>query len=112
MAAVAAVAAMVAALIVVAATVSLCLPISGAFRDTWRRLPDERRGLAGFGIGMMVVGGIAGAVLLTVGPWGTDTIVWLILVGVPALILVWIIAVSIEAVMDGRRPRNRRRPNP
>jgi hypothetical protein len=109
---VAGVAAIVIALVAVAAALAVYRSTFRSFQDTWRRVPPERRGLASFGIGMMLVGGVAGAVLLIVQPWGTKTGVWLILVGVPAWTLVWLVAFSVQVVMEGRRSRTRRAPNP
>ena len=100
------------ALVVLAAGVVTYRVTAPAFRDEWRRIPADHRGLARLGIGEMVIGGIGGAVLVIVQPWGTKAAVWVILGLAATMMLIWVIGVFVQAVMDGRRARKLRAPNP
>jgi len=111
MEAVGGIAVLVAALIALAAAVAIYRVMSRALRDEWRRIPPARRGVAWLGTGTMVIGGIGGAVLLIVQPWGTKAAVWVILGLAAATMLVWVIGVFVQAVIDGRRARKLRSPN-
>jgi predicted permease len=84
---------------------------SGAIRDEYRRIPPERRGLARLGFAEMLIGGIGGAVLLIVAPWGSKADVWVILALAAALMLVWVVGVLVLELRNGRRGRKRRAPN-
>ena len=94
--------------VVFAATLASLRPLRREFRDVWRRLPPERRPVAVFGIAAMVLGGILGAVLLIVHPWGPDTFVWVGLAVAGAAIFFVLAGAAAQAITDVRRARRRR----
>ena len=100
--------ALVAALVALAATLAVYPAMFRAFTDGWRRIPPERRQRAWFGLGLMLVGFVVVAVLLILEPWGADTVVWVILVGGGATILVALTGAGAQAAIDIRRARRHR----
>jgi hypothetical protein len=64
--------------------------------------------VAVFGIAAMLLGGILGAALLVVHPWGTDTFVWLGLALAGAAIFFAPAGAVAQAITDVRRARRRR----
>ena len=95
-------------LVVLGAILVRILPARRDFRDAWRRLPVQRRPVAAFGIAAMVLGGVGGAVLLIVQPWGTDTFVWIALAAAGAFIFFALAGAAAAAITDVRRARRRR----
>jgi predicted lysophospholipase L1 biosynthesis ABC-type transport system permease subunit len=97
-----------AVLVTLTATIAPYPAIWRAFRDSRRPIPPERRRRVWFGYGVAFVVLVVVAVLLILEPFGPRTIVWLILVGGGALMLLALAAVAVQAVTDTRRARRRR----
>lgn len=79
------------------------------FRDQWRRTPPERKPRA-------IAGGVATALFIVIeaalailAPWGPHSVVYVILVGGGAVMLLVFVALGVQAVQDSRKARRHRR---
>jgi hypothetical protein len=78
------------------------------FREQWHRFPpaNRRRGLIGGALTLVWI--VVGTVLSIIAPWGSNSFVWVVIVGGGGIALLSLGAVFVQALRDTRRARRRR----